>query len=285
MPKARKSSSRRRRTRFEEKYSHTVIPSRYKLVIPAMQPLLEAWLRYQDELEKQVIAILEGARAGAVCNFVVTKPPTACNVGWANCANAHVDDDNYAEGTLNQQCIWSAYGFTIPAEATVNAVRVNLKGYQSHAQAMGCILEVYNGLAWGAGHLDVLNGHVGACEEEIVDVTPDFSWTPNMVNAIQARLRVDTQGGAPPRFCRACYIPIEIEYSIITSSIPSELWPYYLAFAKRAFQFYYKFDQSTSKDEVDQLIQEFIRRGLDSDVLDQIAAVAKTKGELAKQES
>ena len=59
MPKARKSSSRRRRTRFEEKYSHTIIPLRIKRYLPRMNALLETELINYDELERQIYEKLE----------------------------------------------------------------------------------------------------------------------------------------------------------------------------------------------------------------------------------
>ena len=59
MPKARKSNSRRRRNRFERKYSHTVIPLRIKPQLPRMSSLLDKQLTYLDELEKQVYEDLE----------------------------------------------------------------------------------------------------------------------------------------------------------------------------------------------------------------------------------
>lgn len=61
-------------------------------------------------------------------------------------------------------------------------------------------------------------------------------------------------------------------------------WPYYMSFAKRAFRTHFNFDQPTATKEVDALKDEFVKRGLNRDVLDQLAAIAKTKGELAKQE-
>ena len=58
MPKARKSSSRRRMNRFEEKYSHTVIPLRIKRYLPRMNTLLETELTIHDALEVAVFAEL-----------------------------------------------------------------------------------------------------------------------------------------------------------------------------------------------------------------------------------
>lgn len=78
-----------------------------------------------------------------------------------------------------------------------------------------------------------------------------------------------------------------IDYTPIVPPPPvtTEQWPYYMAFAKRAYKFHYNFNQPTASNEVDQLIDEFEERGLNREVLEQLAVIAKTKGELAKQES
>ena len=60
MPKARTSNSRRRRSRFQRKYSHTVIPLRIKRLINGMNARLGRQLTFLDELEKQVYEDLEG---------------------------------------------------------------------------------------------------------------------------------------------------------------------------------------------------------------------------------
>lgn len=60
-------------------------------------------------------------------------------------------------------------------------------------------------------------------------------------------------------------------------------WPHYMAFAKKAFKFHYNFDQPTADNEVLVLLEEFVLRGLERCALEELAIIAKHKGELAKQ--
>lgn len=55
----RRSSSRRRRSRFKTGYSYTVVPRLYKVQKEEMVEGVRQWLQNQDELERQVMADLE----------------------------------------------------------------------------------------------------------------------------------------------------------------------------------------------------------------------------------
>ena len=118
-------------------------------------------------------------------------------------------------------------------------------------------------------------------------------WTVAEINALEAgvlgqsaqycRFECSITTWYPIR-CTQVYVLIDYTPFYVPPEVHRAEWPYYMAFAKRAFRFYYLFDQSTSSEEVDQLIEEFVQRGLNEEVLNQLAAIAKTKGELAKQE-
>lgn len=156
---------------------------------------------------------------------VETHAPGGCDAGWANCANAQVDDAAYAEATsLGQEGEWYDYGFSIPTGYVINAVRVLIKGHVGHA-ANECDLRVWNGSVWGAWHKDVTPGTV-ECEEHSIDVSGDFVWTPAMVNAIRVELRYNVQGGPPPsRYCRCCYLPVQVDYTGVVETIVAQGMP------------------------------------------------------------
>jgi len=63
---------------------------------------------------------------------------------------------------------------------------------------------------------------------------------------------------------------------------PSNLYPFYMAFAKRCFETYLQFSDVTAEEEVGLLKQEFILRLLDSATLDQLATICKAKAEIVK---
>jgi len=65
-------------------------------------------------------------------------------------------------------------------------------------------------------------------------------------------------------------------------AVDTALWVHYMAFSKRAFHFYYHFDQPTSDNEATVLVSEFVSRGLVQSVLDQLKAIAKTTAEQAR---
>jgi len=60
-------------------------------------------------------------------------------------------------------------------------------------------------------------------------------------------------------------------------SVASEQIPYYLAFVKRVFSKCLSFSGSTLEDEKASLKQEFILRGLNSEVLDQLIGICQAK--------
>jgi hypothetical protein len=63
---------------------------------------------------------------------------------------------------------------------------------------------------------------------------------------------------------------------------PSEQWTYYMAFSKRAFKTYLHFSDPAAAQDVALLKQEFLYRGLDSSVLDQLIPICRDKAEIVK---
>jgi len=55
MPKARRSSSRRRARLFEKKYQHRTVPLRYKTLLPSMEAALKTELPIFVDLEQPII--------------------------------------------------------------------------------------------------------------------------------------------------------------------------------------------------------------------------------------
>jgi len=61
--------------------------------------------------------------------------------------------------------------------------------------------------------------------------------------------------------------------------VPTEEWQYYLGFMKRMIEFYQSFTSETLQKEKDSLIGEYVLRGKDKDVLEQVQEVAKNCSE------
>lgn len=78
------------------------------------------------------------------------------------------------------------------------------------------------------------------------------------------------------------HIPVEVIWTVPECEVLRANYPHYIAFAKRAFHFYYNFNQPTADNEVEVLKQEFLLRGLQECALDQIIVIAKQVGEDAK---
>lgn len=65
--------------------------------------------------------------------------------------------------------------------------------------------------------------------------------------------------------------------------IPSDEWPYYVGFVKRVKKIYRDFDDATAEDEITSLRNEYILRGWDPDILDQLMAVGRAYGLVQRQ--
>lgn len=157
---------------------------------------------------------------------------------------------------------------------------------------------------WPAGIRTILRTHgtnyVGAIQTPPITYTlystqyinnpfTGAPWTVEEVNALRAGIRTWSYEHCIIHCTIYAYFPARCTqvYVVVNYTVPPvlrEQWPYYMAFAKRAFKFHFNFDQPTADNEVSELIDEFVLRGLNRAVLEQLAAIAKTKGELAKQE-
>lgn len=154
------------------------------------------------------IASVKGVAAGGTMTF---KAPTACDGGWTNCANAEVDNPDYAEATTDaQQGVWEGYGFALDPDP-VNYVWVRIKHHTLDDTKHSISLEVWNGSEWGPPHS--VPATETPCTEDIIDVTGDFSWTSEMVDAIKVRLTANIGGGAgASKKVMCCYLPVEVDH-------------------------------------------------------------------------
>ena len=319
MPKARKSNGRRRRTRFEEKYSHTVIPLRIKPQIPRMSSLLDRQLTILDELEKQVFASLE---QGITEDYVQTR--------WMNWTSGLANMHLLALATTE---VWDNTG-EIYLDINVDTMQVGIRVWRADENGND-ISEITGGTPVAVASTTLINvphlisatwncpetpltstdrikiriyhrlllGAVVVVPWNEWDICEQHSYTPACI-FITEPLGASKLSAAtwtvyysvmfwiafaptviPAIFWNHTAYPTRIETFTwaLTTPISSELWPFYMAFAKRAFHFHYNFDQPTATNEVTQLIEEFVKRGLNEEVLNQLAAIAKTKAELAKQ--
>jgi len=64
--------------------------------------------------------------------------------------------------------------------------------------------------------------------------------------------------------------------------VPTDQWVYYVAFSKRAYDICWTFTGDTRAQEIDSLINEYVLRGYDEDVLAQLAAAACTQADQDK---
>ncbi|MEA3255258.1 MAG: FixH family protein, partial [Candidatus Altiarchaeota archaeon] len=141
-----------------------------------------------------------------------TNAPSSCDGGWSDCANAYIDDSNYATRTSEGNGVWYGYGFSIPSRAVINTVKVKIKSYVGDDTKHSISLEVYNGSSWGA--LYNVTPTVTPCTEEVINVTGDFSWTASMVNSIQVRATANIGTGNPSnKWAKICYLPVEVVYN------------------------------------------------------------------------
>ena len=60
-----------------------------------------------------------------------------------------------------------------------------------------------------------------------------------------------------------------------TKGVPEAEWPYYLGYMKRMLIFYRQYTEGTLQLEKTNLIEEYVLRGYDRDVLEQVQEVAR----------
>jgi len=87
-------------------------------------------------------------------------------------------------------------------------------------------------------------------------------YLPNMTNLLPPELKVHVECEDPTM-------------ALLQSlGVPTEEWQYYLGFMKRMIEFYQSFTSETLQMEKDSLIAEYVLRGKDKDVLEQVQEVA-----------
>lgn len=65
-------------------------------------------------------------------------------------------------------------------------------------------------------------------------------------------------------------------------TLTRDQFPYYLAFTKRVFSKCLRFSSDTLEDEKESLKQEFILRGLEAEILDQLIVICQEKAAIIK---
>lgn len=289
MPKPRSSTSRRRREFFRKKYIETVVPLRVKVQIDRMEESFSDMLRYMERLEVDVYADLETKTTGTGLLTEITESPSADVGFWTNGANAYSSNDVYASCVVNNRTheYWN-YGFAIPPAASIFKVEIGIEFRCLATESVRLRLSRDGGATWTPwSDLFAL-----LVEDMLwVNFTAGYAdWSADDFSdanlRIQINFRKQAGAGCPEKEAWTAYLDwIPVRVTIAEWPVQSEEWPHYMAFAKRAFKFHYNFDQPTADNEVVQLIEEFVLRGLNREVLEQLTAIAKNVGELAKQEA
>jgi hypothetical protein len=74
------------------------------------------------------------------------------------------------------------------------------------------------------------------------------------------------------------YVGLEtpVQNELTTKGVPTSEWPHYIGFAKRMYLLYYAFSGATLQAEKQSLINEYVLRGLQQHVLEQLQDVVET---------
>lgn len=227
---------------------------------------------------------------------VIEYVTSQVNTGWTN--------PNNILGPADVQCtsasifglkIWAFFGeHLVPDNATIDKVEIDVKG-EVRSILEKCSIFISDGIV--LKYVRSLYGVVFAtCADTYwrgwLDLTNrlGYPWTAEGVNNMYLRFsheKVGASCGDVPCQAWTSYLDaarVRITFHLPPCAILRASWPNYVAFAKRAFDKHYHFGQPTADNEVEQLIEEFVLRGLERCALVPLAAIAKTKGELAKAE-
>lgn len=145
---------------------------------------------------------------------VSSRDPSTCQGEFITCANAFTMLDGYAKvidvNTIGKSGSWAGYNFNIPAGAVIDSVRVRADTRVSSTNAyFSMTLSGDNGAAWSTEH--AFQGGT-MLQTAWVDVTNDFSWTPEMVNNLQVGIRCYSNSLAL-QTCGLDYLPVEVTYT------------------------------------------------------------------------
>jgi len=77
-------------------------------------------------------------------------------------------------------------------------------------------------------------------------------------------------------------LEVQIYQKLEELAISADRWPFYMAFSKRCFREFLGFSEATAENDVALLRQEFILRGLDSAVLDQLIPICRDLAQTIK---
>jgi flagellin-like protein len=159
-----------------------------------------------------------GAAGTVTANFaantavVVTLSPTANSGGWTNPTRAYADDTNYATSASNNNAqVYSAYGFAIPAGATITQVRVRVDAFVSNNDLLRLAVSSNGGSTFTTAGTDINPGTSQVTTWK--DVTSLATWTVANINNNQIQTRItQIQGGGTADTVSLDWIPIEVTY-------------------------------------------------------------------------
>lgn len=153
----------------------------------------------------------------------LTNNPGACSGQWNNCVNAFGDNVNRAKvsanNSVNRSGRWQAYGFSVPASATIDSVKVRADFYASNFRGhINVRVSGDGGATLGLSH--PLGGN--RVEQTFwIDVSNDVAWTPATLNNANFRVNVTcfkNQSGSNPT-CNLDYLPVEVVYTPFDFSV------------------------------------------------------------------
>ncbi len=147
---------------------------------------------------------------------VTTKSPTASAGTGSDLTNAYADGGGFAyTDKKDEYAEYYTYAFGLASDQSITQVRVRLDCYQVAYGNDKWSVEVSNddGANWGTPH-EILPNPDGETTQWL-DVTSDFTWDYNGVNAIRAK--VTHVAVARAEALSLDWIPIEVTHETITA--------------------------------------------------------------------
>jgi len=146
--------------------------------------------------------------------ITLTNSPSANSGVWNTPTNAYDNSGNAAtSSSIDQQQIYSGYGFSIPSGAIITSVRVRLDAWSTgsgSSERDDMRLEAYDGSSW-LGTTSLYDLPSSDSNNHFEDITLWTSWNPTKVNNIQVRV-THVLAGSNINTESLDWIPIEVQY-------------------------------------------------------------------------
>jgi MSHA biogenesis protein MshQ len=190
-----------------------------------------------------MVVLLPLGMSGAAVADTVTASPAACTsvtgIGtqpWTNPGSAVSSNGSYATASVNDgqttnylQCV--GYGFTIPANATINGITVSIERRSSNTDTQDAAMRIVKAGVIGTADRSTATAYTTTDTYEAHGGATDLwgtTWTPADINdanfgAAFASRKPGTAGGA--RTVSVDHVQITVDYSIPFSCTPPSNTP------------------------------------------------------------